>query len=199
MARPKKEKKVEVPEESLSKVLSPGYTLEIQQELTIVGPDEPVTAEADKVESHEFFTLSDATKPIEMVNRELQGNILFQNLQQVNNVFRRAVHMVIRFPGVCSRKSSTTYQLEDIMDSMALGLKVDAYEQIKGLQDEFAFDVDLNAVKALSSKLTRDFSRFYNEIETQYRIKLKHEITTKDVAKCLHDGEPIAVLFEVVR
>ena len=197
MARPKKEKKVEVPEESLSKVLSPGYTLEIQQELTIVGPDEPVTAEADKVENHEFFTLPTGDS-INLDNPNLRRGLIGFNVMFDENTLSSKVQMIMRMEGSGTRKIQSTYRLEDLMDSLAFGVKIDAYERVKNSQGDFGFDIDINAVKVLSSKLTKDLNKFTDELQSN-GIILKTPLTVQHVAIGIHDQNPIAALFEVVR
>jgi len=196
MARPKKEKKVEVPEESLSKVLSPGYTLEIQQELTIVGPDEPVTAEADKVESHEFFTLPTGDS-INLDNPNLRKGLIGFNVVFDDNTLSSKVQMIMRMEGGNTRKVQATYRLEDLMDSLAFGVKIDAYERVKNSQGDFGFDIDINAVKVLSSKLTKDFSKFTDELQRN-GISIKMDLTVQQVAIGIHSHDPLAVLFEII-
>jgi len=197
MARPKKEKKVEVPEESLSKVLSPGYTLEIQQELTIVGPDEPVTAEADKVENHEFFTLPTGSTSINLDNPNLRRGLIGFNVVFDDNTFSSKIQMIMRMEDSGTRKLQSSYRLEDLMDSLAFGVKVDAYERVKNSQDSFGFDLDLNAVKVLSSSLTKDFSKFTDELQRN-GISIKMDLTVQQVAIGIHSHDPIAVLFEII-
>lgn len=204
MARPKKEKKVEVPEESLSKVLSPGYTLEIQQDITAeyVGDDpellqifQPV--EEDKVENHEFFTLPTGDS-INLDNPNLRRGLIGFNVMFDENTLSSKVQMIMRMEGSGTRKIQSTYRLEDLMDSLAFGVKIDAYERVKNTQGDFGFDIDINAVKVLSSKLTKDLNKFTDELQSN-GIILKTPLTVQHVAIGIHDHNPIAALFEVVR
>lgn len=197
MARPKKEKKVEIPEESLSNVLSPGYTLEVQQELTIVGPDEPVTAEADKVENHEFFTLPAGSTSINLDNPNLRRGLIGFNVVFDDNTLSSKIQMIMRMEDSGTRKLNATYRLEDLMDSLAFGVKIDAYELIKNSQGDFGFDLDMNSIRVLSSKLTQDLSKFTEELQKN-GIILKTPLTVQQVAIGIHSHDPITALFEVV-
>lgn len=196
MARPKKEKKIEVPEESLSAVLSPGYTLEVQQELTIVGPDAPITSGEDNVENHEFFTLP-TSNSINLDNPNLRRGLIGFNVVFDENTLSSKIQMIMRMEGTGTRKIQSTYRLEDLMDSLAFGVKIDAYERVKNAQGDFGFDLDLNAVKELSSKLTSDFNKFVYELHRE-GIILKNSITVQQVAIGIHSHDPIAALFEVI-
>lgn len=199
MARPKKEKKIEatvVPEESLSAVLSPGYTLEVQQELTVIGPDVHVTSEEDKVENHEFFTLPTSNDPINLENSNLRRGLIGFNVVFDETTFSSKIQMIIRMEGSGTRKLNSTYRLEDLMDSLAFGVKIDAYERVKNSQSDFGFDLDVNTIKVLSSKLTKDFSKFTDELQNN-GIILKNAITVQQVAIGIHSHDPIAALFEI--
>ncbi len=198
MARPKKEKKIEVPEESLSEVLSPGYTLEVQQELTVIGPDVHVTSEADKVENHEFFTLPNSNDSINLENPNLRRGLIGFNVVFDESSFSSKIQMIMRMEGIGTRKIQSTYRLEDLMDSLAFGVKIDAYERVKNSQGDFGFDIDINAVKVLSSKLIKDLTKFTDELQSN-GIILKTPLTVQQVAIGIHDHNPIAALFEVVR
>lgn len=196
MARPKKEKKIEVPEESLSAVLSPGYTLEVQQELTVIGPDVHVTSEEDKVENHEFFTLPNSNDSINLENPNLRRGLIGFNVVFDETTFSSKIQMIMRMEDSGTRKLNSTYRLEDLMDSLAFGVKIDAYERVKNSQSDFGFDLDVNTIKVLSSKLTKDFSKFTDELLNN-GIILKNAISVQQVAIGIHSHDPIAALFEI--
>ena len=190
MARPKKEKKIEVPEESLEAVLNPGYTLEPRQEMVIVGP----STEAGNVENHEFFTLPESPEePAGNVRRGLIGFNVVQDL----NTFSPYVQMIIRFEGIGTRKLEARYSLEDLMDSLALGVKIDAYEHIKKAQGGFGFDLNMQEIKDLGNKMPHDFSRFYDELRRNGMI-LKIDLTVQMVSLGIHTHDPYAALIEMI-
>jgi hypothetical protein len=180
MARPKKEKKVEVPEESLSKVLSPGYTLEIQQDITAeyVGDDPELLQIYSPDEVEVKFGI------IQFIRR-LEG-------------FDDLVYMQVRIDKDGTRKTLATYHTEDIQDAYALGCKVDSYLQVKNATDKYAFGVDSSQLKKIDATLQKDFQKFHSELESYgYRCRINFAI--KDVMVSMHTNSHIAVLFEVIK
>lgn len=191
MARPKKDKKIEAPEESLEAVLNPGYTLETVQELTVIGP----STETGNIENHEFFTLPESPEePAGNVRRGLIGFNVVQDL----NTFSPYVQMIIRFEGLGTRKLESKYVLENVMDALALGVKVDALEQIKKAEGNFGFDLNVQDIKTLGNKMPNDFSRFYDELRRNGMI-LKIDLTVQMVSLGIHTHDPIAALIEVIQ
>lgn len=183
MARPKKDKKdkkIEAPEESLDAVLSPGYTLEVQQELTIVGPSESESEEAPET------------------SNEIRNCLIGFNTVQNSNSFEPFIQMIIRFEDFGTRKLESKYSVENLMDSMSLGVKIDAYERVKQTQDRFSFHVDIQAVRDLSKELTQDFSKFYNELRAN-GIILKNDLNVQLVSLGIHNHRPIAAQVELIR
>lgn len=179
MARPKKEKKIELPEESLDAVLSPKYTLEVTQE---------ILSNTEAEVAKEVFPLK--------LEENLKTGLIGFNVVQDSESFSPYVQMILRIEEVGTRKLEAKYKLEDLMDSLAFKVKIDAYVQVKNAQGEFGFDLNIDEIKSLSTKLTRDFGKFYAELEKN-GIYLKNELNVQQVSVGIHTHDPITALFEV--
>lgn len=168
MARPKKTSKVEVKEESLSEVLSPSYTLEPVQDLTVIGPD-PIPEIEVKFGLIKFV-------------RSIKG-------------FDDLVHCHVNINGAY-RQSESSYHTEDIQDAYALGVKVDALIEYKKSADRYELEWDISKLRKINSQLTEDFSRFQNELRKQnLHCRMKFDIN--NVLISFHAQDQYPATFEV--
>lgn len=171
MARPKKDKKIEVPEESLEAVLNPGYTLETVQELTVIGPSEIPEVDVR-------FGL------IQFV-RILEG-------------FDDCVYMMARIDSLGTRKTVSKYRTEDLQDAYALGCKVDTILNVKNRTDKYSLELDAQEIKADDIMRKRDFEKFHSELEAEgYRCRMN--FTVENVMSSFHTNTPFAATFEVIK
>jgi len=140
--------------------------------------------------------LPNSNDSINLENPNLRRGLIGFNVVFDESSFSSKIQMIMRMEGIGTRKLNSTYRLEDLMDSLAFGVKIDAYERVKNSQSDFGFDLDVNAIKVLSSKLTKDFSKFTEELLNN-GIILKNAISVQQVAIGIHSHDPIAALFEI--
>ena len=104
------------------------------------------------------------------------------------------VHMILRLPEG-SRKSRSSYSIEDIQDASVFGCKVDTWLEYKRTSiSTYSMESRDNTKQILNQIDARrgpDFSRFYNEIyEDGYNIRF--EMTIQDVLISMHNQTQIA-------
>lgn len=156
--RAKREVKIEPPSETLGDVLSPSYSIQLVSD--------------------------SAAEDVQVVN-SFKTKCFFSFTPRYSSDYSVA-DLVIHLLLPDNRKLDLMhYILRDLTESFKLGVKIDAYVQIKNSTDVYAFDLDVNRMKLMSNMMKEDFLELKRLIKS-HGYWINTPLTVEKVLTSIH-------------